>query len=152
MKRFTAEQTDKMQSFLDEEGQSDFVCLTDRNGAQLEITYKGAHAARPADLLDVDGFVGVKSHRAKGKRLTTYDVATLRFIEPELPETPAEPELSDDSEPFDMFDASDAGETQAADGVSGASGVVMTGSADLEIERPRGDADQMLDPEQLDLF
>lgn len=31
----------------------------------------------------MDGFVGVKSHRAKGKRLTTYDVATLAFVEPE---------------------------------------------------------------------
>lgn len=37
----------------------------------------------------MDGFVGVKSHRAKGKkRLTTYDVATLAFVEPERPERP----------------------------------------------------------------
>ncbi|MDE5695617.1 MAG: DNA gyrase/topoisomerase IV subunit A, partial [Alistipes sp.] len=48
MKRFAAEPTDKLQFFLDEEGQADFVCLTDRAGAKLEITYKGAHAARPA--------------------------------------------------------------------------------------------------------
>ena len=53
-----------------------------------EITYKGAHASRPADEVEVDEFVGVKSHRAKGKRLTTYEVATLRFIEPELPPEP----------------------------------------------------------------
>jgi topoisomerase-4 subunit A len=31
--------------------------------------------------------VGVKSRKAKGKRLTTYDVDTLTFIEPEEPET-----------------------------------------------------------------
>ena len=43
---------------------------------------------RPAEEIDVDGFVGVKSHRAKGKRLTTYDVATLAFVEPERPERP----------------------------------------------------------------
>ena len=52
--------------------------MTDRAGAKLEITYKGAHASRPADVIDVDEFVGVKSHRAKGKRLTTYDVDRLR--------------------------------------------------------------------------
>lgn len=34
-------------------------------------------------MIDVDEFVGVKSHRAKGKRLTTYDVDRLRMIEPE---------------------------------------------------------------------
>ena len=80
MKRFTAETSDRLQAFLDED--ADFVCVTDCRGAQLEIAYKGAHATRPADLVDVDEFVGVKSHRAKGKRLTTYDVAALRFVEP----------------------------------------------------------------------
>ena len=88
MKRFSTELTDRMQYFLDEGGQADLVCVTDVAGAKLEITYKGAHAQRPADLIDVDDFVGVKSHRAKGKRLTTYDVATLAFVEPERPERP----------------------------------------------------------------
>jgi topoisomerase-4 subunit A len=37
-------------------------------------------------MVDVDEFIAVKSHRAKGKRLTTYEVASLRFIEPEEPE------------------------------------------------------------------
>ena len=35
-------------------------------------------------MVDVEEFVGVKSCKAKGKRLTTYDVATLTFIEPEI--------------------------------------------------------------------
>ena len=81
MKRFTAEMSDRLQTFLDED--ADLVCVTGSAGAQLEITYKGAQASRPADRVDVDSFVGVKSHRAKGKRLTTYDVASLRFLEPE---------------------------------------------------------------------
>lgn len=54
----------------------------------LVLTFQGAQASRPAEEIDVDGFVGVKSHRAKGKRLTTYDVATLAFVEPERPERP----------------------------------------------------------------
>lgn len=56
MKRFTAEMSDKTQDFLDAD--ADFVCVTDRAGAKLEITYKGAHASRPADLVDVDEFSG----------------------------------------------------------------------------------------------
>ncbi len=158
MKRFTAEQTDKMQSFLDEEGQSDFICLTDRRGAQLEITYQGAQAARPADLLNVDGFVGVKSHRAKGKRLTTYDVATLRFIEPEepeAPETPEAPESADEGveQPNGaLTERAETAKTTETAETGDASGVVVAGGAELEIERPRGDVDQMIDPEQLNLF
>ena len=34
----------------------------------------------------MDEFIGLKSHRAKGKRITTYEVAKLEFIEPEEPE------------------------------------------------------------------
>ncbi len=66
-----------MQPFLDED--ADLVAVTDLPGGRLELTFQGAQASRPAEEIDVDGFVGVKSHRAKGKRLTTYDVATLRF-------------------------------------------------------------------------
>ena len=169
LKRFTAELSDKMQEFLDPEDR--FVCVTERSGAQLEITYKGAHASRPADRVDVDGFVGVKSHRAKGKRLTTYEVDTLQMIEPELPE---EPEDSED-EPFDtdqLTDSSD-NESQNADVQDGAlqdrtpekpsAGVIVSdaglprtgsesGGVAFEIERPKGDAEQVIDPEQLNLF
>ena len=169
MKRFTAEMSDKMQEFLDPEDR--FVCVTERAGAKLEITYKGTHASRPADLVDVDDFVGVKSHRAKGKRLTTYEVDTLRMIEPELP---PEPE-TDENEEFDGDQpdvASDsAGQTPGVSGdtpgkqprrensagtIVSESGLPPTGSnaggVEFEIERPKGDSEQVIDPEQLNLF
>ena len=104
MKRFQLEQSDKMQYFLDEDGSCRFECISDAKGAQLQITYKGAHENRPADMVDVDEFVGVKSCKAKGKRLTTFDVATLTFIEPEIPEEEpqSEPEpMDDDIEPIE---------------------------------------------------
>ena len=52
-------------------------------------------------MVDVEEFVGVKSCKAKGKRLTTFDVDTLTFIEPEQvePEEPQnEPDPTDDME------------------------------------------------------
>ena len=97
LKRFTAEMSEKMQDFLD--GDADFVCITGSAGAQLEITYRGAHATRPADRVEIDDFVGVKSHRAKGKRLTTYEVDTVRVIEPELPPEAEEPDPKAGEEP-----------------------------------------------------
>ena len=97
LKRFTAEMSEKMQDFLDED--ADFVCITGSAGAQLEITYRGAHATRPADRVEIDDFVGVKSHRAKGKRLTTYEVDTVRVIEPELPPEAEEPDPKAGVEP-----------------------------------------------------
>ncbi|MDE7305190.1 MAG: DNA gyrase/topoisomerase IV subunit A, partial [Alistipes sp.] len=155
MKRFAAEVSDKMQFFLDEEGQADLVCITGCAGAKLEIAYKGAHASRPADTVDVDEFVGVKSHRAKGKRLTTFEVAALRFIEPELPPQP-EPadDVSEDAGP-DSDEGFDAA-VSAVEDMDVAGGAVpaasVSGEVAFEIERPGGDAEEAIDPEQLDLF
>lgn len=67
------------------------IAISTDERPRLEITYKGAQASRPADTISVEEFVGVKSCKAKGKRLTTFDVDTLTFIEPEVVE-PEEPE------------------------------------------------------------
>jgi topoisomerase-4 subunit A len=56
----------------------------------LEVTFKGKHAHRNTEHIDVDAFIGVKSFRAKGKRVTTYDVNTIEFIEPLEKEMPAD--------------------------------------------------------------
>ena len=138
LKRFTAEQGEKMQPFLDED--ADLVAVTSCPGAVLVLTFQGAQASRPAEEIDVDGFVGVKSHRAKGKRLTTYDVATLAFVEPERPERP---ELSGEDAPNDSEGDFDLPETMTVEGTD----------AEFEIERPKGDTEEVIvDTEQLNLF
>jgi hypothetical protein len=87
-----------------------FVTITDRKGAKLAIEFGGAHAQRPLEVLDVDEFIAIKSHRAKGKRLTTYEVAKLTFIEPEEPEEEPEeldeemPDMSDEAVGADVVD------------------------------------------------
>ena len=92
MKRFQLEASEKMLSFLEDEATMEFVAITSAEGATLKVEYTGAHATRPADEIDVDSFSGGKSHRAKGKRITTYQVASLTFIEPEpAPEPEQEP-------------------------------------------------------------
>ena len=157
MKRFALELTDKMQFFLDENGQSDFVCVTYRKGAKLRITYKGAQASRPADEIDVDEFVGVKSHRAKGKRLTTYDVDTLTFIEPEEPEEPEDggDEVADNgnetmSEPD--FGAGEPHAVDITDVIDDGAASVTDDGVRIEIDRPHNELDEQIDPEQLNLF
>ena len=177
MKRFALESSDKMQFFLDEDGSCRFICVTDKAGAKLQITYKGAHATRPADEIDVDEFVGVKSHRAKGKRLTTYDVDTLTFIEPEEPEMPEDVEDADVADVADVAEqpevTTDAttptAEPKAAKAAKGAESVSMptldisdvlddkdvvplSNGIKIEIERPHNELDDMIDPEQLNLF
>ena len=113
VKRFTAEQSDKMQVFADDTAGSRLVAVSGDRYPQLLVSYGGPNAGRPDDTIDVDGFIGVKSHRAKGKRVTTLAVETLSFAEPldkepdtgeggsepdgegaDRPETPGDPQPS----------------------------------------------------------
>lgn len=148
MKRFQLEMSEKMLSFLEEDNSMEFVAITDKQGATLVVTYKGAQATRPADEVDVDSFIGIKSHRAKGKRITTYDVDTLQFIEPEEPEvdeeSSADADITDNGEPMDIADAMDIVSADAD-----ATVVDVTSSDDSAKE----DVPVMvIDPEQLNLF
>jgi topoisomerase-4 subunit A len=75
------------------------VELVDYDSPLLEVTYSGSHAGRPADTVNVEEYIGVKSHKAKGKRITTYEVGTLRFIEPVEPDEPSGDPSGDPDEP-----------------------------------------------------
>ena len=90
IKRFTAEQSDKMQNFVDETPGTVMKAISRDRYPQLEVTYGGPHAGRPAERIDVDAFIGVKSHRARGKRITTLTVDRVAFVEP-LDKGPEEP-------------------------------------------------------------
>ena len=148
MKRFQLEMSEKMLSFLEEDNSMVFVAITDKQGATLVVTYKGAQATRPADEIDVDSFIGLKSHRAKGKRITTYDVDTLQFIEPEEPEVEedasVDADMPESDEPMDIADAMDI---VGADADATVVGVVPADDSAKE-EIPV----MVIDPEQLNLF
>ena len=169
LKRFTIKLTERLQPFLPEEGGCRFVAVTEAAGAQIELTYRGAQASRPAETIDVDSFVGVKSPLAKGKRLTTFDVAMARFIEPEPAEEPEsgvpEEETGSPAGPSGSPGSEGASGASNASGGSGsmpAAGagetltpvrpIPPTGGVPLEIERPRGGDEDAIDPAQLNLF
>ena len=148
MKRFPLEMSEKMLSFLDDEATMSFVAITDKPGATLVVTYKGAQATRPADEIDVDSFIGVKSHRAKGKRITTYDVDTLRFVEPEEP-VASEIDATDVDEPMDIADAMDL----VADNNGDIDAVIDVPQSTSTGDSAEKDTTVMvIDPEQLNLF
>ena len=125
-----------------------FVAMTYRKGAQLEVTFGGQHEQRPVEMVDVDEFIAIKSHRAKGKRITNYEVAQLRFIEPEEPELDAE-ELEDepllDDEPMD-----NAGEDEAID-MDDIVGEEITADPNVDYNE-RAEVGELLGASQLNLF
>lgn len=82
LKRFQLEASQKKQSFLGENADSRLMIMTDTDYPRIEVVFGGNDAYREALVVDAEEFIGVKSFRAKGKRLTTYEVETINELEP----------------------------------------------------------------------
>lgn len=102
LKRFKFEASAKKQSFIGDNPKSELVVLTDEPGARIEVTFGGDDEFRGSMVVASPDFVGVKSYKAKGKRITTFAVASVEEIEPiQMAEVETETEPQDD-EPEQM--------------------------------------------------
>ena len=115
VKRFQAEANDKPQLFIDENPNSYMVGITGTKRVQLQVTFGGEHASRPPETIDVEEFIGLKSHRAKGKRVTTYTVDKLEFIKPPQEDLPEEEDGPEDDPGFDGDEPDDGANSTVAD-------------------------------------
>lgn len=82
LKRFQLEASQKKQSFLGDNAESRLMIMTDTDFPRIEVVFGGNDAFREALVVDAEEFIGVKSFRAKGKRLTTFEVETINELEP----------------------------------------------------------------------
>ena len=82
VKRFTFEQTTKKQSFIGDNPDSSLILLTDERYPRFRVTMGGADEFRDPLTIDAEEFIGVKSYKAKGKRVTNLAVASIDEIEP----------------------------------------------------------------------
>ncbi|MGD9976685.1 MAG: DNA gyrase/topoisomerase IV subunit A [Bacteroidales bacterium] len=82
LKRFRFEPTEKTQVFIPEDDKSYLVNLNSNIYPCIELKFGGKHAHRNLEKIDVDAFIAVKGYRAKGKRLSTYDIKKIEFVEP----------------------------------------------------------------------
>ncbi len=117
IKRFTLQEASmRHQQCIGENPNSRLLLLTDTAYPNLQVNYGGNDSGRPALNIDAETFIGVKSFKAKGKRLTTFLVDSVEELpplrEPELPEE--EPEPAAES-PDEMGEDSLLPETVAGD-------------------------------------
>jgi len=83
LKRFRFEISENLpQSFISEAEGSYLVDISEDAFPRIQITFSGKHEKRPAEILDAAAFINDKSFRAKGKRITTFEVGKIEFIEP----------------------------------------------------------------------
>lgn len=76
------ERSVRHQNVVGDNPKSKLVFLTDDAYPRVEITYGGSDAVRGTDIIDAEEFVGIKGFKAKGKRLTTFKVSTIKQLEP----------------------------------------------------------------------
>ena len=82
LKRFTFESSARKLNFLGENKQSQLILLTDVAYPRIEVTFGGNDAFREALEIDVEQFIGTKSYKAKGKRITTFQINSISELEP----------------------------------------------------------------------
>ncbi len=118
LKRFRFEPSDNQPlSFIGDSEGSYLVAVSADRWPLVQITFGGRHQNRPAELIDAQEFIADKSFRAKGKRLTTFEVDQIVFGQPlqkEETENDFEWEGVTDDVP-DGENAENAGEVDSAD-------------------------------------
>ncbi len=82
LKRFKFEEANKVLSFIGDAEGSRLVALSCERHPRFEIVFGGKYSGRPVEIVAAEEFIAEKSFKARGKRLTTYEVAKIRETEP----------------------------------------------------------------------
>ena len=95
LKRFPSEDSEKRQNLMGDNPRHRLFLLTDEAYPRIEVTFGGHDSYRDPLVIEAAEFVGVKSVKARGKRVTTFTVASVDELEP----TRHAPSPSSDGEP-----------------------------------------------------
>ena len=96
LKRFQIEEEtaiNKPQNFIGENAANKLISITWVHYPRFEIEFGGKNSERENEIVEVAEFIGVKSYKAKGKRLTNYQVEKISELEPTVKD-------EDDHEPI----------------------------------------------------
>lgn len=103
LKRFTFEDSAKHQRFIGDDERSHLLKLSDHDAPMFELRFGGDDSSRPPLTIDAEEFIGVKSFKARGKRLTTWNLAEIIELEPKRPDAGLEPKEDETmTEPVDI--------------------------------------------------
>lgn len=122
IKRFKLEPSSRKQRYLTENEKSTLIALSDTPGARFKVTFAAPDDFREPMEVDAAEFIGTKSFKARGKRLTTWAIASVEELEPKEPEfseTSGSPEPSDNSENPELSEIPDQSDDEIRDEITG---------------------------------
>ena len=85
LKRFQIEEdipVGRPHNFIGEVPENKLISITWVHYPRLELEFGGKNSERENEIIEVAEFIGVKSYKAKGKRLSNYQVKDVRELEP----------------------------------------------------------------------
>lgn len=102
VKRFEIEEIEgKLIRFIGDHPENKLVSITWVRYPRLELRFGGKNAERDNEIIEVAEFIGVKSWKAKGKRLSNYQVDNVTELEPVIRDEHDKPEPDEPTEPED---------------------------------------------------
>lgn len=105
LKRFQLDTSAKPISMIGDNPESKFMLISGEDYPRIQVTFGGADAHRETLDVDAEEFVGVKSVKAKGKRLTTFNVKSIVELEP-LQKNDNDTQNTEDEQYNDVLDKS----------------------------------------------
>ena len=113
IKRFTLEANARRQNCLGDNKDNQLIWFSETPFPRIQVMFGGNDNFREPLVIEVDEFIGVKSYKARGKRLTTFEIDEIIELEPTKfpppPEITEEPEIdnNDEEEPeqLSLFNA-----------------------------------------------
>ncbi len=104
VKRFHPEITSKKNLFIPESRDSKLLNISIDHFPIIKIIFdESSNKKVLEEIINIDEFIGIKSYKAKGKRISTFDIKSIKILDP-LPyeekedEIPKEPEQKNDVE------------------------------------------------------
>ena len=83
VKRFQFEAGSKHQNFFGNNELNSLYLLSAQGFPRIEVVFGGNDEFRGTLVIDVEQFIGVKSFKARGKRITTFEVSGINELEPD---------------------------------------------------------------------
>ena len=121
LKRFQLEAGSRKQNFLGENPKSRLMLLTDEAYPRIEAVFGGHDAFREPLVLDAEEFIAVKGFKAKGKRISTFDIETINELDPVrfAPAEQLQEQNDDDGEDPDLDPDADKSNSDIIDEITG---------------------------------
>ncbi len=126
LKRFHIEPGVKATRFIGDHPESRLIRITEVEYPRLELKFGGKNKDRNPEIIEVAEFIGIKSWKAKGKRLSKYEVKVIEELAPPEEVAAAGTEAT----------AATAG-TEATAATAGAEATAATAGAEATAEQQR---------------